>query len=268
MDIGNFASHWVKVAWFGNASGAILDYGVMETVNMITNADEAYLRARLLPALHQWRSEQLSENPPDFCFIDSGSGMHTEAVYEFIRQAGGTPFAASKGWQGGRLNMGTESEGKRLFLECYASYQPQDRLWLYNVNTEFWKQWIQERFITPTFDESMQFNDGAMSLFASPTNPKEHLSFAQHIVSEERQELFVEGKGLVRKWVVTNKNNHWLDAIALSAAAAGVVGIRLVNRESLEQKQRKPVVKQVNRSVPVTPYGRPFLATERSRWKR
>lgn len=273
MDIGNHASHWVKLALFGNATGCVIDYGVMETSNMMHNATQDVVTAKLLPALYDWRTNIMAENPPDFALLDSGSGMHQEAVYEFIRQVVGSPFAASKGWDHGRFRIGKDGDDRRTFLECYASLQASERIWLYNVNTEFWKNWVQERFATPTFDSAMQFNDGAFSLFSSPNNPKEHLRFAQHIVAEERQELFVEGKGVQRRWIVKNKNNHWLDAMALAAAAAGCLGVRLVRKVSIEemdkaaQQQAQKIMKNTRQGVVnrfTTPDGRPFLATERN----
>ena len=93
------------------------------------------------------------------------------------------------------------------------------------------------------------FNDGSCSLFNQGKDPKRHLTFAHHIVAEGREELFVEGKGVVRSWKVYNRNNHWLDAIALASAALGVLGVRLIPRVSLavppthkpqKQKSTKP----------------------------
>ena len=240
LDVGNLWSNWVKVAWFGNATGVILDYGILENQGAKTNMDQSALTASLIPSLMQWRTDILSENPPDFCLIDSGSGTHVEAVYEFVRQAGGTPFAPSKGWASGRFHIGKDTPTRRCFYECAAEHQKPNRLWLYHVNTEFWKQWLQERFVAPTFDESQQFNDGSLSLFAAPNDPKRHLSFSHHITAEEKQELFVPGKGMQTKWVCKNKNNHYLDALALACAAAGVIGIRLIKRESLTERPAIP----------------------------
>jgi hypothetical protein len=186
LDIGNRVSHWVKVAVFGNATGVIIDEGVMETRNMIKNPDQEYLTKALLEALHGWRTQMLSENPPDFALIDSGDGHHQEAIYEFVRQTAATgTFAASKGWEPGRFRMpkpdkqGRPPAGTMLFDECYAQRQPNKGVWLYNVNTEHWKRWLQERFITPTFDSNNKFNDGSLSLFAPRDNdPKRWLEFS------------------------------------------------------------------------------------------
>ena len=264
MDVGNSISHWVKIAWFGNATGCVIDYGIMESLNIQNNADTAFLTKWLVPSFLQWRTDILAENPPDFGLVDSGSGKHQEAVYEFVRQTG-TPFAPSKGFAQTKFRIGQTSEDKRLFHECYATRQKSERVWLYDINVEYWKHWVQERFNTPTFDEAMQFNDGSLSLFSDSENPKRHLAFAHHITSEERRQQFVEGKGMVVKWYEKSKNNHWLDAIALAAAAAGVIGVRLIARESLAQpKHPQTRTRKSGISGGITlPDGRPYFATER-----
>lgn len=260
LDIGKYYSHWVRVGWHGNAIGNVLDYGVMETPGMMTADNKQAVINALLPALLQWRTDVSADGLPDFCLIDSGE--YTDAVYEFVRQVGGTPFAASKGWPNGRLHMPKERTKDKLpFQECYASHLPSERIWLYNVNTEYWKQWVHERFATATFDEQQMPNSGTLSLFAAPNDRRRHLSFSQHIVSEERREVFEHGKGLVRKWVVVNRNNHYLDATALACAAAGCLGVRVVPRIALTQlvAPRPSQQKQVFQ----TPSGQPFLVTER-----
>ena len=260
LDIGKYYSHWVKIAWHGNAIGNVIDYGVMETPGMMTADNKQAVINALLPALLQWRIDIAADGLPDFCLIDSGD--YTDAIYEFVRQVGGTPFAASKGWPSGRLHMPKErTKDKIPFQECYASHLPSERLWLYNVNTEHWKQWVHERFATATFDEQQMPNSGTLSLFAAPNDRRRHLSFSQHIVAEERRETFVPGKGNVRRWEVVNRNNHYLDATALACAAAGCLGIRVVPRTAMQTAKPAPQIPR--RQAMTTPSGKPFLATER-----
>jgi hypothetical protein len=259
LDIGKYYSHWVKCAWHGNAIGHVVDYGVMETPGMATATDSKAVMAALLPALLQWRTDINPDGKLDFALVDAGD--YTDAVYEFVRQVGGTPFAASKGWDAGRFRMGKEAPDRRLFVEAYASKQPSEKLWLYNVNTEYWKQWVHERFNTATFDEAEMFNDGSLSIFSAPGDRKRHLSYSHHIVAEERREIFVPGKGMTRKWVTLSKNNHYLDATALACAAAGCLGVRIIPRTSVQPTA--PQVQPKPRAPIVNPYGQPFLATER-----
>jgi hypothetical protein len=259
LDIGKYYSHWVKCAWHGNAIGHVVDYGVMETPGMATATDSKAVMAALLPALLQWRTDINSDGKLDFALVDAGD--YTDAVYEFIRQVGGTPFAASKGWDSGRFRMGKEAVDRRLFIEAYAHKLAAEKLWLYNVNTEYWKQWTHERFNTATFDENEMFNDGSLSLFSAPGDRRRHLSYSHHIVAEERREIFVPGKGMTRKWVTLSKNNHYLDATALACAAAGCLGVRIIPRTSVQPTA--PQVQPKPRAPIVNPYGQPFLATER-----
>lgn len=259
-DIGKYYSHWVKIAWHGNAVGCIVDYGVIETPSMSKDTDAKAVMAALLPALMDWRTDMIADGKLDFCLVDSGD--YTDAVYEFVRSVGGTPFAVSKGWDGGRFSLGKDSNSRRLFTEAYAQHQPAERLWLYNVNTEYWKQWVHERFATKTFDDNQQWNDGTLSLYAAPEDLKRHISISHHVVSEERRDKFEPGKGLIRKWVVKNRNNHYLDAIALACAAAGCLGVRVIPRVSMPTVPQ--VVNQDRRPAIVTPHGQPFLVTERN----
>ena len=180
-----------------------------------------------------------------------------------MRQGRGAQFAASTGWDAKRFHMPKESPERRPFSECYASRLPAERIWLYNVNTEHWKQWLQERFAVATFDDQQQRNDGTLALFATPNDRKKHLSISHHIVAEERRDQFVAGKGIIRKWTVVNKNNHFLDALALACAAAGCLGVRIIPKH-----ESTPVSKQLQaprQRQMLTPRGNPFLATQRRR---
>lgn len=260
LDVGKYYSHWCKIAWHGNAIGHVIDYGVMETPGMMTADNKQAVINALLPALLQWRIDIMADGDVDFCLIDSGD--FTEAIYEFVRTVGGTPFAAAKGWSSNRITMPKPSQEKKPFTECYASLLPAEKLWLYNVNSEYWKQWVHERFATATLDEQQLPNPGTLSLFSAPNDRRRHLSYSQHIVAEERRDIFdPKGKGMVRKWVVVNKNNHYLDATALACVAAGCLGVRVVPRVTLENV---PAHKPFLRGPKLTaPNGQPFFVSER-----
>lgn len=260
LDIGNYNSHWTNVAWEGNAIGSVIDYGVMETYGLNANSDAKAIELAVLASLEVWADEVALRVNPLLVLIDSGSGKgHSQAVYEFCRRRG-APFFPSKGWDAGRFRLPARQEGKEPFLEAWAHNLTEERVWLYNINTEWWKRWTQQRFITEPFDGIGNRADGSLTLFSPGENKKRHLAFAHHIVAEEERLVPVNGKENKRVWFVKNKNNHWLDATALACAAAGCVGVRLIDHpKPVEFVASKP---KQNRFT--DPYGRPFVATFRN----
>jgi hypothetical protein len=262
IDIGNHNSHWVDCAWEGNAIGSVVDYGIMETHGLTGNADDTAVERAILASLEVWADEVVSKVNPLLCLIDSGSGAgHTAAVYEFCRRRG-RPFFPSKGWSDARFRLPQAQDGKYPFEQAYAHYLIDSGVHLYNVNTEYWKKWLQQRFITSPFDEGGNRNDGSLVLFDTAGDRKRHLSFAHHMTAEEEQLVPVYGKESKRVWFVKNRNNHWLDAIALACAGAGCVGIRLIDREQpqIVATAAKPAPQ---RSVFTNQHGQPYLVTQR-----
>jgi len=67
-------------------------------------------------------------------------------------------------------------------------------------------------------------------LFNPLDDKKRHLSIAHHLTAEEEQLVPVFGKESKRIWFVKNKNNHWLDALALAICAGDVLGIKTIPR--------------------------------------
>lgn len=234
LDLGDRYGHWVKVAWMHNSAGVVIDYGVMEVPGMLGKAGDVptkVIQEAIYDALHLFRdSMEKGENPPEFSLIDSGDGEHTDAVYRFVHSVPGEFYEACKGPAGGIVIPNKRTQEKVPFHQCYAAWQQTQRLWLYHVNTDYWQEWIQHRFLLDTFDAGeaqegkLAFTPGSLSLFRVD-KPREHLAFAQHLVSHKRQTKFVEGKGRVSKWIQVNRNNHWLDAFAYAAAAATCLGV-------------------------------------------
>ena len=254
-DVGKYKLDWCKVAFHGNCVGTVIDYGEWRVIGTDKTSSDEATELAILRALHELRRFALAETRPDFGFIDSGD--FTPAIYEFIRQTG-APFVASKGHDDSRISYaGENTEKKRHFDQCRADWQQEQGLWLYNYNSHHWKNEVHQRFTTKTFDESHQFNDGSLSVWATQ-DPKVHLSYSQEICAEERQEVFMEGKGLVKKWIVKSRRNHKLDATAMALCAAACMGVKVVPRvqaaRPAEQQPRKTFTNQ---------FGQPFLATQR-----
>lgn len=259
IDIGNRNSHWVDIAWEGFAAGSVVDYGIMET-HLEYQADDKAVELAILASLEVWADEVVGKINPLLCLIDSGSGRgHSQAVYEFCRRKG-APFFPSKGWDANRFRLPAAADGKVPFEEAWAHKLLTERVWLYNVNTEYWKRWVHQRFLTNPYDAGQNRNDGSLTLFDPGPDKRRHLSFAHHITAEEEQLVPVDGKEMKRVWFVKNRNNHWLDAAALACAGAGCVGVRLVP----ERKQEAPVAKKIEETKPFTDqHGRAFVASNR-----
>lgn len=255
MDIGKHASHWTFLACEEGAVGTIFDYGVMETYGLNADSDNQSIERAILASLETFADQLVQEDKvPLLCLIDSGT--YTAAIYEFCRRRG-APYFPSKGWSASRFRMPQQNTRKEAFEQCYANHLDAENVWLYNVNTEYWKQWTQSRFFTRPYDTLGNRTEGSFVLFRSD-DKKRHLSFAHHIVSEEQRLIPVFGKEVKREWVVKSRNNHWLDATALASAAMSCVGIRLVGRA--EEQQPQTTGPSVRPGV-VHPYGQPFVAT-------
>ena len=260
LDLGKYASHWVDMAWGTEGCvGSIIDYGIMETHGLQLESDSKAIEHSLLASLEIWAEEVVAKANPMLVLIDSGSWP--QAVYEFCRQRG-RPFFPAKGWDGGRFRIPKRTDTQVPFLESYARLQPEEHVWLYNVQTEYWKKWLHERFITQPYDEAGERVNGSMLLFHHGGDVKRHLSFSQHIVSEEEQLVPVNGKEMKRVWFVKNRNNHYLDAAALGCAAAGCIGVRLIQN----QTTRTPATSSSKPQPKPSPFnlnGRPFLVSQR-----
>jgi hypothetical protein len=234
LDIGKYYSHWTKLVTHGNAISHIVDYGIMETPGLSATSDEMSIETAILKSLEAWRIDIQSENPPDMVLIDSGD--YSNAVYAFVRQYG-SPFNASKGHGGSKLHFeGKDSETRRQFERARADYQSAAGVWLFNFDSEYWKHQVQQRLLTETINQQNQLTDGALSLW-STSDAKEHLSFSHHLVAEERREQFIPGKGLVSKWAVVNRNNHWLDATALALLGSSLQGYKVIPKPEPNQLQ-------------------------------
>jgi hypothetical protein len=244
IDIGKYNCHWTACAWWPGAGGCIIDYGILEVhgnegVRLSDRAaDQAASEPAIYRALLAWRDEILNKEyvdatgtkrTVDFVLVDSGA--YKNAIYEFCRQVRG-PFHPSKGlvpYHARKQSSDTVLASSNL----HAVYFDSEKTWLYELDSDYWKKWVHERFLSPTFDENNMLRSGALSLFHSDRTAG-HNSFSQHIVAEEFQTQFVQGKGVKSKWEKVNENNHWLDATYLAAAASEVLGVKLVGPSSVE----------------------------------
>jgi hypothetical protein len=264
IDLGKYLCHWVVIAWWKGAGGCVIDYGRAEVTGTDRAMDNEASEPMIYRALLNWRDELLgkryvdaagSDRKVDAVFVDSGT--FTDAAYQFVRDVHGAPFFVSKG-VGNYRDKTTETDRIKPGNHFHAAYQEAQGLWLYELDTDYWKQFVHERFLTPTFDEQNFLRRGALSLFVQP-NDRKHTSYAQHIVAEELVSEFKEGKGTKTYWNRVSENNHWLDATYMCAAAASARGIYLLsptaenpNGPSVTPRQKAP-----NEQTAKQPAGKP-----------
>lgn len=243
IDLGKYRCHWVVTAWWGGAGGCVVDYGVLEVTDTDTSMNHEASEPQIYKALLEWRDMAMSrqyvdatgiERKLDFVLVDSGT--FTNAAYEFVRQVRGV-FHPSKGVNPYYRRRSTTS-GVIASENLHAVKFDASGIWLYELDTNYWKQFVHERFLTPTFDENNMLRRGSLSLF-SADREMVHNSYAHHIVAEEYVSEFKEGKGSKSYWRANNENNHWLDATYLAAAASEVCGVKLIAPSEVEVQPRQ-----------------------------
>ena len=244
IDLGKYASHWTEIAWSETGCiGSVVDYGIIETYGLDSASDNTAIELALIESLETFAKELSGRVTPSIVLVDSGNWA--SAVYDFCRKMG-RPFYAAKGWDQGRFRIPKTSKHVGKFTECYSRLLPDERLMLFNVQTEYWKKRFQDGFLLRTFDSEGKRVNGSMAIFDNAGDRRRHFSFAQHAVSEEEQWIPIEGKELRRKWIVKSRNNHWLDSSALACAGAAVSGISMIDRP-----KPKPLVRKRSRVAPL-----------------
>jgi len=245
IDLGDRICHWCAIAWTDGCIGYVVDYGI-ELVDRIyvdgvaqKDRDPRALEVALLETLRRWRSALQSttykdgdgvRREPDIILVDSGDGDHKNAVYTFVKESGGA-FHAAKGIGKGKFHMGQPGPHRKHFEECYSHFQPDERIWLYNHNSDHWKRFAHQRFLTQTRDEGGKMQAGTLSLFDCPKVAAlldERKTFAYQVVGEVWVEQYIQGKGWKKEFVSRGKHNHFLDAVSGCCCGAAIEGIRLV----------------------------------------
>ena len=261
VDIGKFLAHWIVIAWQGDGTGHIVDYGQFEIPT-----DSLGVERAILAALREFRDNTCLAGfgaglrKPDAVWIDAG--YMGDVVKTFVRE----PATNSKIF---RPILGRGSNNRTRTRQTYTAprkrtnaiikigegwhlvWQKAERVHVVEISSDQWKTWSHLRFTTPREEP------GAMTLFRAGKN--EHLKFSKHLTAERQIEEFVPGKGMVIKWEVLRRANHWLDCYYVACAAANFHGVRL-NQEK-KPTHTGPMIRR--RSTMTTPDGRPFLITER-----
>jgi hypothetical protein len=253
VDIGGRQLHWCLVAWRAGMIGQIVDYGSHTVNSPLTGkltsehnraAVESAVQTALLELADAVRTGWPQEGAPlprtlDLALVDAG--WQDKAVYGFCAGQSGL-WRPCKGFGSGqRLAYrppSRQAKDRLVGNNWAAMYQHGDRTWLYHVNSDFWKLSVQNGFLLPPD------KPGSLTLWGQ--DPFVHQTYARHICAERWVREFVPGKGTREYFAVESKQNHWLDATHYAAAAASVLGLRVleverkaVQKVSFAEKQRQ-----------------------------
>jgi len=252
IDVGGRQLHYVVVGWGDGARGSVIDYGTEIVHSPVSGRltdehNKEALEQAILSALIKFRDMQAEGcyaieltgevKNLDGCLIDSG--WQTDPIYSFVRSSADRIYKPAKGWGSGgskyRQPQGQRS-GIKLGSHFYQSFQSQSKIWLTNIDTDYFKRQIQNAFLTP------EDQPGSVSLFG--TNPITHQPFARHLMSEIWTREFIPGKGMKEFFDLRSKLNHYLDAAALALAVAAMMGITVLQTRPPEtqRKQQRQVV--------------------------
>ena len=265
IDCAKWLCHWVLIAWADDATGFIVDYGVIEVQTRSLGVERG-----LTVALHDFRDQIMAGWPvgatderrvPDQVWIDSG--YQTDVIYGFcreVREGGYDRFRPTKGF--GETQQLTPRYGRPKTTGKLVRFIGQDfhivvesGVYLVHVNADAWKSWLHERLSVP-IDQA-----GALTIYEGP--PQQHLTWAKHMVAEKQVEEFVAGRGSVTTWQTVGKHNHYFDAGYNACAASWMCGARLIGERKAEPKPRTQAVEPAEDQRFTTPDGRPFFIGDR-----
>jgi phage terminase large subunit GpA-like protein len=216
VDVGKWLCHWGAVAWRPGGTPHVPEYGRLEVPSAAMAEEQA-----ILTALRRFRDEVCkvgwpriggtSNVFPSLVLVDSGNW---EAVVVAFCAESGPGYLPSKGFGIGQL------AGRKIAREpgFEVRRQPAGHS-LVEINADHWKSFVHARLQTPAGQP------GGLTLFHGMAN--EHLSLAKHLTAEKKVEEFVAGRGLVTRWEAINRNNHYLDMLAMACAAGYGIGQKL-----------------------------------------
>lgn len=236
VDVRKIALHWVVRAWRPDAVGYVIDYGVHEVHGTIYGSDEGVdvaIKKSILSLIEDRKADQyLCEGEfrqIDLSLIDAG--WRTDAVYAACGEAGlGVMPVMGFGKSTGCVQANF-SDIQRRSLDRKPGdgwfLSRKGRLWLVCADTDRWKAWEHDRWMT------QPGRPGCLQMFGAYGNgdrlssdEKAHHAYARHICNEvEIEEPYKDT--IRRRWKPKSENTHWLDASYYCDVAANIKGVRL-----------------------------------------
>lgn len=247
IDVHGRSLYWSVVAWAKGQRAAVVDYGaevVHSTIvgRLDSEENRLALESSILAALQTWADWELENGWPmegqaerrhlDCCFVDSG--WKPEVVGRFTAEQAGRIYRPSQGfgsttrqrYRQPLRNTATSRVGNRWTMARTAAV----RGWLWQFDADYHKRLVHTGFLN-TDEESglMMFgNDGFL-----------HRAFAEQICAEVWVNEFIggPGRGYKEYFYVKNKNNHWLDTMALNYLGSSVLGIGTMDKMEVESEK-------------------------------
>lgn len=242
IDVRKIALHWVVRAWRPDGTGFVIDYGVHEVVGTVYGSDDGLdvaVKRAILARLEATKEADYATidgeiKPVDMTLVDAG--WRTTAVYSAVSEAGlGVAPVMGFGKSGGCIQANFHDQQKATRDKKPGDgwfLSKRDKVWLVCADTDRWKAWEHDRWMTSTSKPGtlMIFGVGGEGDRLS-ADEKQHHSYARHICNEiEVEEPY---KGTVRRrWKEKNENTHWLDASYYSDVAANMKGIKILTQQA------------------------------------
>lgn len=234
VDVGGRMLHWCDIAVGDGYRIAVINYGtepVDSPAGDLRDTDPARQRqvqAAIVEALGRLDEQAaMAEyvNPatgevmvPVLAGVDSGSGLHQEAVYTACKMY--KRYRAIKGCGQGQQAGRYKAPGGGGIVRgrfYWASYQKSPHnIWLHWLDSDTLKNFVHQGFLTP------DGQPGSISVYGSEAVV--HQDYARHITAEIWCRTFIDGKGWVEKFDVIHGDNHFLDATAYAVAVAEIAG--------------------------------------------
>ncbi len=256
--------HWTAIAW-KRGVGYVVDYDAIPVHSpVVGNLEDpenvAAVQDAILAALCEFRdraavgwpdAETGELRPLDLALVDVGYARASldTPIYEFIRASPGNVYRPAKGFGTGSgqsqyRHPTKRGHGRRLYNHAHATFQATHRTWLYNVDADYWKNFVHQSFLAPVEHVGgliVKIAAGALTLFGS--DPITHRLYAQHVTAEAWVHEYKPGGREVYRWKRVRRQNHWLDTTYNACAAAAILGMKTVGSRASAKPETTPAAK-------------------------
>lgn len=246
VDVQKSSLWWVITAWTDDFSGDVIAYGchpdprrpyfTMREIERTLEVEhpggswEASLYAGLETVCAMildtdWKRDDGTSSRVEQVLIDAAYGKSSDTIYSFAyrsRFSGGRvlPYFGREIKPGAKqMDEWKKNKGDRQGVgwKIPKPVKRQTRHCLGDAN--YWKSFVADRLLSPPGSSA------GLSLFGDSMS--NHRLLADHLTAEKRTRVLANGR-TSDLWIpVPNRDNHWLDALAMSACAAAIRGAKL-----------------------------------------